>query len=217
MSTWCVPCNDATPSRPNVVAMRFVPLKGHGNVPMCEPCWGGGQGPGMSWSPKGRPVYQDVSSRPAAAAPAPNVSDLISQHKGKLDSLAEEGKEIPPKKPVPVSPGRTVGRKSGGFVSTQDRDINMQKDRNNGMLVADIAEKYKVSKALVYMNTTTVPPKKKGPTMTRPAAAPAQPATPQSTTLKNIALLISELELEISQLEETVAALKKAGDILAKR
>lgn len=80
MSTVCVPCFDR--GKKDVPAIRFVPLRGE-SVPMCEPCWGGGQGPGLGWKPKleTRPT-KPLVTEPDVKKPngTPDVATLIRAH-----------------------------------------------------------------------------------------------------------------------------------------
>jgi hypothetical protein len=209
--TVCVPCHDK--GKPNVPAMRFIPLHG-ANIPMCEACFGGGLGPGMAWRPPGTPVQQDVKPKPKPAPPAtaPDVKELIAKHNGRLESLADKGQEVPAPKPMPISPGRTSGRSNGGQdvkAETKERNRRMQEDRDNGMSVPRIAQKFDVSEASVYMNTHASAPKK---IAARPPARKEKP--PKSGNGMDFDALIAKLESQKEELELAIEAVKRVRKLV---
>ena len=93
MPTICVPCFDA--GRGNIPAHRNVPVKNYGNVPMCTPCWGGGEGPGMEWKPKSRVTAAPplVSRLPPAVPVASMAQAAPPKPKGRLTALADAAEE----------------------------------------------------------------------------------------------------------------------------
>lgn len=206
MATVCVPCHDK--GKPNVPATRFVPIKKHGSVPMCEACWGGGIGPGMNWTPPGKAVQQDVAPKPPAPAPkppAPDVQSLISQHRakpGRLSEIADSGKDISMERKKPE-------------LSLQERKVKMQADRDADVPVKQIAEKYGVSTALVYMETSSPSQKKKEAAVTRILKkSPAAPAASEPGTIKVLRKEIDSLKEERVLIDEKIEAIERVIEIL---
>lgn len=72
--TTCEPC---FANGKNVTALRFVPVGGR-NVPMCEKCWGGGAGPGLSYRSNSKPTLAEK------AATAPVVHEAAAPPVAKL-------------------------------------------------------------------------------------------------------------------------------------
>jgi hypothetical protein len=191
MPTVCVPCHDA--GRQNVPAMRFVPVKHHGTVPMCETCWGGGQGPGMNWSPRGKPVQQDVSPK------NPEVKDLIAK-RGHLTEIADRAENEDGEKEDPSPKGK-------------DRYAAMQADRDAGMTVKQIADKYNISVSSVGVYTR-VHKNKSAPTpkTATEAVMRAAAATPKGRT--DFDALLLDLEEKKQEIEKAIEAVKIVRKLL---
>lgn len=208
MATVCIPCFDAVPSRPNVPATRFVPVKGHGTVTMCEKCWGGGQGPGMDWEPKGRAVPQDVAARP-------------EKKPGRLSQIADraEAEEVPPR-----SPGRPAQRPTGGNTGKQEREDRyrkMQVDRDNGVPLDQIAAGYGISVSSVRVYTHAPkrigePPKPpKAATVTATPAVNRRPINASTSKIDaEMDALIKDLEAKRAKIEADLEAVYKVWKIL---
>jgi transposase len=184
----CVPCNDN--DKPNMPAHRLVSIPGvSGTVPMCDMCWNQGTGPGMKW----RPGQKEDKPKPAAPAP-------------------------------PLSPGRPRGAATGGQegkaareMSTEERNRKMQADRDAGMTVMQIAEKYNISVSSVGVYT-------RAPKNAVPAPRPAKPDNRKpirKTDRKadsdgtDFDAIIEKLEAKKITIDAAIEAVKAARDLVA--
>lgn len=175
MSTWCEPC--ARRGKPQVVAMRFIPVRGR-SVPMCEPCWGGGVGPGVGDPEPRQP-----------APPPPQPSRLPAAIPASQIEFRDE----------PVGRPRTTERPDYAAI---------QKDRDAGVPMSQLVQKYNVSAASIYGNT-------RKPVATVAPAKAAAIITPLRTSSANsVDSLIADLKAKKEEIERAIESLEAVRHLL---
>jgi hypothetical protein len=200
--TVCVPCHEA--GKVNVPAMRFIPLSG-ATVPMCEACWGGGMGPGMSWKPAGKPHVQDVAPR----VQSPTVEELMKK-KGWLKSIAEAAERDVPDKSTQVITRRPAGGFNSGKESNKERNRKMQIDRDAGMSLGEIAGKYKLSLGTAAAYTKS--PKSKAPAVHLPARSVTARKPLRGTDFDALLALLELKKVKIDKAIEAVRVVQRLMD-----